>query len=153
MSDDIREEQWLADIRSAARGEATTYDLEPIIRKEFYYADIITALKNGGGGGGGTSDYSQLSNKPQINSTELSGDKSSSDLGLQGTIDSTHKLDADLVDDTSATNKFTNATEKAKVARIIMDSTETTNVYVQATQPTGTIPEGSIWFNTGVVNP
>ena len=42
---------------------------------------------------------------------------------------------------------------KPKVARIIMDDTEITNVYVQATQPTGTIPEGSLWFDTGVVNP
>lgn len=30
----------------------------------------------------------------------------------QDTIDSTHKLNADLVDDTNTTNKFTNATEK-----------------------------------------
>ena len=39
---------------------------------------------------------------------------------------------------------------QSKTNRIIMDSTETTNVYVQATQPTGTIPEGSIWFDTAV---
>lgn len=32
---------------------------------------------------GGTSDYSDLSNKPQINSIELSGNKSLSDLGIQ----------------------------------------------------------------------
>lgn len=32
--------------------------------------------------GGGTSDYDSLSNRPQINSTTLTGDKSSSDLGL-----------------------------------------------------------------------
>lgn len=38
-------------------------------------------------GGGGTSDYDQLSNKPQINSVELTGDKSSSDLGLIGVGD------------------------------------------------------------------
>ena len=30
----------------------------------------------------------------------------------QDTIDSSHKLSADLIDDTNATNKFTNATEK-----------------------------------------
>ena len=35
------------------------------------------------GGSGGTTNYSDLSNKPQINNTELSGNKSSSDLGLQ----------------------------------------------------------------------
>lgn len=33
--------------------------------------------------------------------------------GKQDKIDSSHKLSADLVDDTSTTNKFTNATEKA----------------------------------------
>lgn len=36
----------------------------------------------GGGGGGGTSDYSDLSNKPQINNVTLSGNKSLSDLGI-----------------------------------------------------------------------
>lgn len=35
-----------------------------------------------GGGGGGTSDYSQLTNLPQINSVTLTGNKSLSDLGI-----------------------------------------------------------------------
>lgn len=35
------------------------------------------------GSGGGTGDYSDLTNKPTINSVELSGNKTSSDLGLQ----------------------------------------------------------------------
>lgn len=35
-----------------------------------------------GGGGGGTTNYSDLTNKPKINGVELSGDKSSSMLGL-----------------------------------------------------------------------
>lgn len=35
------------------------------------------------GGSGGTSDYEQLSNKPQINNVELSGNKSFADLGLE----------------------------------------------------------------------
>lgn len=34
-------------------------------------------------GGGGATDYTQLTNKPQINSVELSGNKSLSDLGIQ----------------------------------------------------------------------
>ena len=38
--------------------------------------------------------------------------------GKQDTIDATHKLDADLVDDSASTNKFTNATEKSKLAGI-----------------------------------
>ena len=34
------------------------------------------------GGSGGTADYNELSNKPQINNVELSGNKSLSDLGI-----------------------------------------------------------------------
>lgn len=41
----------------------------------------------GGGGGGGTTDYSLLTNKPQINSVELSGNKSLSSLGLMSATD------------------------------------------------------------------
>lgn len=37
-----------------------------------------------GGGGGGTTDYNQLTNKPTINGVEVSGDKTSTDYGLQG---------------------------------------------------------------------
>lgn len=38
------------------------------------------------GGGGGTSDYSDLTNKPQINSVTLSGNKSLSDLGIASAV-------------------------------------------------------------------
>lgn len=38
---------------------------------------------SGGGGGGGTSDYTDLTNKPQINGVTLSGNKTSGDLNLQ----------------------------------------------------------------------
>ena len=44
-------------------------------------------LAGSSGGGGGTSDYSDLSNKPQINGTTLSGNKSSADLGLASASD------------------------------------------------------------------
>lgn len=37
-------------------------------------------------GGGGTSDYADLENKPKINGTELNGDLSAEDLGLQDSI-------------------------------------------------------------------
>lgn len=36
------------------------------------------------GGGGGTTDYNKLTNKPTINGVEVSGDKTSTDYGLQG---------------------------------------------------------------------
>lgn len=38
----------------------------------------------GGGGGGGTSNYSELSNKPQINGVTLDGNKTSADLNITG---------------------------------------------------------------------
>lgn len=41
---------------------------------------------SGGGGGGGTSNYNQLSNKPQINGVELTGNKTSADLNIGGGI-------------------------------------------------------------------
>lgn len=34
-------------------------------------------------GGAGTSDYNELSNKPQINGVTLEGNKSNEDLGIQ----------------------------------------------------------------------
>lgn len=39
---------------------------------------------SGGGGGGGTTNYSELSNKPQINGVTLDGNKTSEDLGISG---------------------------------------------------------------------
>lgn len=41
--------------------------------------------------GGGSSNYNDLSNKPQINGVELSGDKTSDDLGVQDKITGTPK--------------------------------------------------------------
>ena len=38
-----------------------------------------------GGGGGGTSDYTDLSNKPSINGVTLTGNKTTSDLGIDKT--------------------------------------------------------------------
>ena len=49
---------------------------------------------NGGGGGGGTTNYNLLENKPQINSVELSGNKSLSDLGIASATDLAGKQDA-----------------------------------------------------------
>lgn len=45
--------------------------------------NILTISATGGGGTGGTTDYTQLSNKPQINNVELSGNKTLSELGIQ----------------------------------------------------------------------
>ena len=48
---------------------------------------MISLLKPAsGGGGGGTDDYTDLINKPKINSNTLSGNKTSSQLGLQDAL-------------------------------------------------------------------
>lgn len=82
-----------------------------------------------GSGGGGTSDYSDLTNKPQINSTELSGNKSSADLGLASATDMTAQQAKTVGMGNGDTNYIT---------------VNGIRVYVASTAPTGTIPEGSI---------
>lgn len=48
-------------------------------------AFIITGGGSSDGGGTGTTDYNQLTNRPSINGTTLSGNQTSSQLGLYGT--------------------------------------------------------------------
>ena len=40
------------------------------------------SISDGVGGSGGTSDYSDMTNKPKINNVELSGNKTTNDLGI-----------------------------------------------------------------------
>lgn len=47
--------------------------------------------------GGGTTNYNDLTNKPQINGVELTGNKTSSDLGIQPLITADNKLSYTLV--------------------------------------------------------
>ncbi|MBO5970701.1 MAG: hypothetical protein J6S14_19685 [Clostridia bacterium] len=49
--------------------------------KVYYFANGYEG-SSGGGGGGGTSDYADLSNKPQINGVTLVGNKSAAQLSL-----------------------------------------------------------------------
>lgn len=71
-----REEQYLSNIA----GEGTSLPEKPLTREEQYLEYI--ALN--GGGGGGTTNYNALSNKPKINGVELSGNKTSEDLHIEG---------------------------------------------------------------------
>lgn len=51
--------------------------------------------------GGGTSDYSELNNKPQINGTELTGNKTANDLGLvdKATLEALEEIVAKKLND------------------------------------------------------
>jgi hypothetical protein len=72
--------------------------------------NVTGELTATGGGTGGTTNYNDLSNKPQINSVTLSGNKSSADLGLADASDIPTAL-SDLTDD--ATHRTVADTEKA----------------------------------------
>lgn len=63
---------------------------EPItIKPESRVEALLIALieTGGGGGGGGTTDYTQLSNKPQIAGTTLTGNKTLNELGIASKAD------------------------------------------------------------------
>lgn len=62
------------------------YDGLPQSRIEELLLELKDAIESGGGGGG-TSNYNNLTNRPQVNSHTLEGNQSSSDLGLVGEDD------------------------------------------------------------------
>lgn len=64
---------------------------KPKTRSETYMQRIA---ENAGSGGGGTGDYNDLSNKPQINGVELSGDVGLDELGLPVEAISSEELEA-----------------------------------------------------------
>lgn len=78
-----REEQYL----SAIAGVTSSSDIppKPLTRTEKYLNKIVE--NGGGGGGGGTTDYNDLSNKPKLNSVELTGNLSLPDVGAQAALD------------------------------------------------------------------
>lgn len=54
-----------------------------MLRAQDVYAILKSKINSGGGSGGATTNYNQLTNKPQINGIELSGNKTLDDLGIQ----------------------------------------------------------------------
>jgi len=68
-------------------------------------------------GGSGTSDYSDLTNKPSINNVQLSGNKSSADLGVQPAGDYATRSELPNVDNfiTKDVNNLTNYYTKTEV--------------------------------------
>lgn len=84
----------------------------------------------------GTTDYNDLTNKPTINNIELKGNKTSSDLGLQSTIDSTHKLSPDNISFTTAqSNALSSGVTSDTVSQV---ATNTTNISKALTLDVGT---------------
>ena len=109
-------------------------------------------------------DYDLLDNKPQINNVTLTGNKSLNDLGIQPKIDSTHKVSADNIDDSTATNKFATAAQLEQIStnetNILSEQAKTTGmtagganyivvngikIFVSSTEPTGA-QSGDLWI-------
>lgn len=65
-------------------------DFVPIVQN----GETKKALASNFGGGGGTNDYTDLTNKPSINSVTLTGNKTSGDLNLVGTGDIATTIDS-----------------------------------------------------------
>lgn len=61
--------------------DGTEYDKIPQSRMEELLLELKEVIEEGGGGGG-TTNYNQLSNKPQINGVTLSGEMTAADLSL-----------------------------------------------------------------------
>ena len=97
-----------------------------------FYEDAkgAAALGASSGGGGGTDNYEELNNLPEINGVTLAGNKSSSDLGLQGVIE-------DLSDIRSGASAGATAVQTIKIGN--ETQTKTSGVVALPAYPT-TLP-------------
>lgn len=147
------------------------------MNKERYFVwknyDALEDIVAGGGGGGGDITSANVTAMTGYTIAETASAISTSDTlnqavgklekgldGKEATIDANNKLDADLVDDSTSTNKF------ATAAQLTQITTNQTNInaqqnaiadggngyalvngirlYVASSAPTGTIPDGSV---------
>lgn len=60
----------------------SVYKLDITTKAGSFTTPNLKGADGADGSGGGTSDYTGLTNKPQINGVELTGDKTADDLGL-----------------------------------------------------------------------
>ena len=93
-------------------------------------------LDQTGGGGGGTTNYNNLSNKPQIESVTLSGNKTAADLGLARASDVPTKT-SDLTNDSG----FVNASEAAAAAPVQSVNGLSGGVYIAVPSASSTLPQ------------
>ena len=94
----------------------------------------------------GTTDYDALSNKPSINNVELSGNKTSSDLGLQSAL-TAGQLSAvnSGIDSTKVEQIATNTTNISTLAGHFTFSANSGHYYLQPEQPSNP-QDGDIWI-------
>jgi hypothetical protein len=125
----------------------------------------VYKLSEGGSGGGGTTNYNALTNKPQINSVELSGNKTAAQLGLMAsdgvvanpTGQTTGTLTALEVGGTkyavgggSGTSDYTDLTNKPSINGVTLIGNKTTSDLGITASGVGAIPSTDKGANGGV---
>lgn len=96
------------------------------------------------GGGGGTSDYSDLTNKPQIEGVTLSGNKTASDLGLAKLTDLADFITKSVND---LVNYYTKSQSYSKTeVDAIVTAIKNSRFEVVATLPTSDIKTNVIYL-------
>lgn len=126
----------------------------------------VYKLSEGGSGGGGTTNYNALTNKPQINSVELSGNKTASQLGLMAsdgvvanpTGQTTGTLTALEVGGTKyavpsgggGTSDYTDLTNKPSINGVTLSGNKTTSDLGITASEVGAIPSTDKGANGGV---
>ena len=134
-----REEQYLSAIAGVT--PATDIPPVPLTRVEKYLNKIVE--NGGGGGGGGTSDYDQLSNRPQINNNTLTGNKTSSDLGLQDALTETQLAAVNSGITSSGLTQI--ETNISSLQAHLVFSANSKKYYLQPEQPSNP-QDGDIWI-------
>lgn len=106
-------------------------------------------------GSGGTSDYTDLQNKPQINSTTLSGNKTSHDLGLQAETTISTDTSSTTVSLTLADNHEYRYTQDLTSLTLTMPSGDfiASIVFASGSTPTSMTYDSNIkWSGDDVTN-
>lgn len=112
---------------------------------------VDNVISSTGGGEGGTTDYTALTNKPQINGVELTGNKTSADLGIEETDPTvpTHVKNIAESDITNWNNKQDKLTAGANITieNNVISATgggsgEINDVYTYEEQEVGTWVDG-----------
>lgn len=124
-----------ADVHSIPSGGSTGQVLKKTSGTDY---DVAWANESGGGG---TSDYTDLTNKPSINSVTLSGNKTAADLGLSAAV-------------TEVTNSSTGAVSLSLEAENIYHFTGAlTSLTITLTAPSSGLAHYHFDFDSGSTAP
>lgn len=123
-------------------------DATSVIMTESGEQKVVKTYQVGGGGGGGTSNYNDLSNKPQINGTTLSGNKTAANLGLQA---ATNVQTLTTASTQLANNTIYNGGELASVTLTLPNTVPADFIaqveFTSGTTPTAFTAPASVYFN------